>query len=114
MRTKIFLSKFAVAITMLVLLTVSCSNDDEMDKCTFIYTNANGVTTSINGYHPGSEVLKSRIFSMFPNPAQDRTNLHFYMEGLNVITITNKRGITVFKESFDFPEEDSIVSIDIN
>jgi len=103
---------------MLVLLTVSCSKDDEPDdKCIFIYTSATGVI--MNEYFgikpPSEEVLESLIFFMYPNPAYDWIGLIFKTGSLNIVTITNKKGITVFKESFDFPPEGSyIIDIDIS
>ncbi|MCL2312723.1 MAG: T9SS type A sorting domain-containing protein [Firmicutes bacterium] len=112
MRTKNVISKFAVAITMLILLTVSCSKDDEIDKCIFIRTNAMGMI--MGGDNLSEEFLASLIFIISPNPAHDLTSLYFKTEGLNVVTITNKKGITLYKESFDIPEGSGETYIDIS
>ena len=96
-----FVSYLVLAV-MIVLAVVSCDKDDKRpndDECICLYCNRYGEYTgneTISG-----EVLEVLNFTMCPNPTYDVIDLIFKTADLNTVTITDKAGKVLLKQSFD-------------
>jgi len=95
---------YLVVATMVVMAAlVSCNKDDKRsndNECIYLQCNENGEYIGSN--EPiSAEMLNALNFAMCPNPTHDMTSLIFKTQGLNTVTITDKKGKVLLEQSFD-------------
>ena len=94
-----FVSYLLVAAMIVLAALVSCNKDNkrpDSNNYVCIYYDAEG--NRIGGDAINEEILD---FIMYPNPTRNVVCLHFKTADLNTVTITDKRGKTLFEQSFD-------------
>ena len=100
-----------IAAILIITVFLSCdkkiSSPNDNDECICIYTDNAGSYFFSN---ISEEILKTLPFSMFPNPSSDVVYLIFKTADLHIVTITDKKGKVLFKQSFDV----QTIAIDIS
>ena len=97
-----FVSYFVVAAMIISTVLMSCDKEDKRpkdDECICLYIDIGGVP--IGGDIISDEEYKAIIFLMYPNPTDYVVSLMFKTTEVNIVTITDKKGKVLFKQSFD-------------
>ena len=93
---------YLVAAIIASATLMSCNRDDRRhsddNRCICILRDENGVQL---GYcSTTTEISEDPIFVMYPNPADGFVTLHFETDGSHLVTITNKRGKELLRQTF--------------
>ena len=94
-------SCLVVAIIIMTEAFMSCgkevSSQNDNEECICIHRGKWGYILS----NISEEILESLNFVMYPNPSSDVIYLIFKTEGVNNVTIIDKKRKVIFKQSFD-------------